>query len=121
MLGNQTEKNAGPQDTNGNAGTQDNIDVGKEVSDQHYIVLPLWYSISSTYKSSDDKPADDKPKDDNVCACSSFEVTPKLSHLQAVKRIFRKSTTRGCQFLGRRLISWQCKKHTIVATSTTEA
>ena len=33
----------------------------------------------------------------------------------------RKSTTGGCQFLGRRLISWQCKKQTIVATSTTEA
>nr|GEY82126.1 retrovirus-related Pol polyprotein from transposon TNT 1-94 [Tanacetum cinerariifolium] len=44
-----------------------------------------------------------------VCACSRFQVIPKLSHLQAVKRIFR------------RLISWQCKKQTIVATSTTEA
>ncbi|GJR15507.1 hypothetical protein Tco_0798159 [Tanacetum coccineum] len=33
----------------------------------------------------------------------------------------RKSTTSGCQFLRRRLISWQCKKQTIVATSTTEA
>nr|GEU33652.1 retrovirus-related Pol polyprotein from transposon TNT 1-94 [Tanacetum cinerariifolium] len=33
----------------------------------------------------------------------------------------RKSTTRGCQFLGRRLISWQCKKQTIVATSITKA
>nr|GFA87145.1 putative ribonuclease H-like domain-containing protein [Tanacetum cinerariifolium] len=33
----------------------------------------------------------------------------------------RKSITGGCQFLGRRLISWQCKKQTIVATSTTEA
>nr|GEW58885.1 putative ribonuclease H-like domain-containing protein [Tanacetum cinerariifolium] len=33
----------------------------------------------------------------------------------------RKSTTGGCQFLGRRLISWQCKKQPIVATSTTEA
>nr|GEV92445.1 putative ribonuclease H-like domain-containing protein [Tanacetum cinerariifolium] len=32
----------------------------------------------------------------------------------------RKSTTSGCQFLGRRLISWQCKKQTIVATSSTE-
>ncbi|GKA51288.1 putative ribonuclease H-like domain-containing protein, partial [Tanacetum coccineum] len=84
------------------------------------------------------------------------DVTPKTSHLNAVKRIFkylkgkpnlglwyprespfaleafsdsdyaganldRKSTTGGCQFLGRRLISWQCKKQTIVATSTTEA
>ncbi|GJW52040.1 putative ribonuclease H-like domain-containing protein [Tanacetum coccineum] len=44
-----------------------------------------------------------------VCACSRFQVTPKTSHLNAVKRIFR------------RLISWQCKKQTIVATSTTEA
>nr|GFD34789.1 putative ribonuclease H-like domain-containing protein [Tanacetum cinerariifolium] len=32
-----------------------------------------------------------------------------------------KSTSGGSQFLGRRLISWQCKKQTIVATSTTEA
>ncbi|GKF60604.1 hypothetical protein Tco_0177390, partial [Tanacetum coccineum] len=33
----------------------------------------------------------------------------------------RKSTTRGCQFLGCRLILWQCKKQTVVANSTTEA
>ncbi|GKD53762.1 hypothetical protein Tco_1287149, partial [Tanacetum coccineum] len=32
-----------------------------------------------------------------------------------------KSTTGGCQFLGKRLILWQCKKQTIVANSTTEA
>ncbi|GJY26163.1 putative ribonuclease H-like domain-containing protein [Tanacetum coccineum] len=65
-----------------------------------------------------------------VYACSRFQVTPKTSHLKAVKRIFsdyasanldRKSTTGGCQFLGKRLISWQCKKQTIVATSTTKA
>ncbi|GJV74675.1 putative ribonuclease H-like domain-containing protein [Tanacetum coccineum] len=91
-----------------------------------------------------------------VCACARFQVTPKMSHLHAVKRIFRylkgqpklglwyprdspfdleafsdsdyagasldrKSTTGGCQFLGKRLISWQCKKQTIVANSTTEA
>ncbi|GJT71422.1 putative ribonuclease H-like domain-containing protein [Tanacetum coccineum] len=84
------------------------------------------------------------------------KVTPKTSHLHAVKRIFRylkgqpklglwyprdspfdleafsdsdyagasldrKSTIGGCQFLGKRLISWQCKKQTIVANSTTEA
>ncbi|GJY43628.1 putative ribonuclease H-like domain-containing protein [Tanacetum coccineum] len=33
----------------------------------------------------------------------------------------RKSTTGGCQFLGSRLISWQYKKQTVVANSTTEA
>nr|GEU69353.1 hypothetical protein [Tanacetum cinerariifolium] len=32
-----------------------------------------------------------------------------------------KSTTEGCQFLGCRLISWQCKKQTIVVTSSTKA
>ncbi|GJY33698.1 putative ribonuclease H-like domain-containing protein [Tanacetum coccineum] len=65
-----------------------------------------------------------------VCACARFQVTPKVSHSHAVKRIFsdyagasldRKSTTGGCQFLGCRLISWQCKKQTMVATSSTEA
>nr|GEW88981.1 hypothetical protein [Tanacetum cinerariifolium] len=91
-----------------------------------------------------------------VCACARFQVTSKVSHLHAVKRMFRylkgkphlglwypkdspfnlvaysdsdyagasldrKSTTGGCQFLGYRLISWQCKKQTVVATSSTEA
>nr|GFB56852.1 uncharacterized mitochondrial protein AtMg00810-like [Tanacetum cinerariifolium] len=90
-----------------------------------------------------------------VCTCAKFQVTPKVSHLHAVKRIFkylkgqhklglwyhrdspfdlvaytdsdyakasldRIPTSGGCQFLGCRLISWQCKKQTVVATSTTE-
>ncbi|GKD78977.1 putative ribonuclease H-like domain-containing protein, partial [Tanacetum coccineum] len=33
----------------------------------------------------------------------------------------KKSTIGGCQFIGKRLISWQCKKQTIVANSTTKA
>ncbi|GJY94132.1 putative ribonuclease H-like domain-containing protein [Tanacetum coccineum] len=91
-----------------------------------------------------------------VCSCVRFQVTPKVSHLHAMKRIFRylkgqpklglwypkespfdleaytdsdyagasldrKSTTGGCQFLGSRLISWKCKKQSIVANSTTKA
>ncbi|GKE74224.1 putative ribonuclease H-like domain-containing protein, partial [Tanacetum coccineum] len=47
-----------------------------------------------------------------VCACASDYVGTSLD---------RKSTTEGYQFLGRRLISWQCKKQTIVANSTTKA
>ncbi|GKE28154.1 hypothetical protein Tco_1443538, partial [Tanacetum coccineum] len=91
-----------------------------------------------------------------VCACARYQVNPKVSHIHAVKRIFkylkgqpklglwflkdssfdlvaytdsdyagasldRKSTTGGCQFLGCRLISWQCKKQTMVANSIIEA
>ncbi|GKA87666.1 putative ribonuclease H-like domain-containing protein [Tanacetum coccineum] len=55
-----------------------------------------------------------------VCACTRFQVTPKMSHLHAVKRIFR-YLKGSCQFLSKRLISWQCKKQTIVANSTTKA
>nr|GFC59408.1 putative ribonuclease H-like domain-containing protein [Tanacetum cinerariifolium] len=33
----------------------------------------------------------------------------------------RTSTTGGCQFLGCKLISWQCKKQTVVTTFSTEA
>ncbi|GKA10108.1 putative ribonuclease H-like domain-containing protein [Tanacetum coccineum] len=50
----------------------------------------------------------------------------KNIHIHVVKRILGISKANpnkalGCQFLGHRLISWQCKKQTIVATSTTEA
>ncbi|GJR47406.1 retrovirus-related pol polyprotein from transposon TNT 1-94 [Tanacetum coccineum] len=44
-----------------------------------------------------------------------------LMYLTSSRPDIMKSTIGGCQFLGRRLISWQCKKQTIVANSTTEA
>ncbi|GJX79328.1 hypothetical protein Tco_0327477 [Tanacetum coccineum] len=52
---------------------------------------------------------------------SSFDLEAYSDNDYAGANIDRKSTTGGCQFLGRRLISWQCKKQTIVATFTTEA
>nr|GFB05937.1 uncharacterized mitochondrial protein AtMg00810-like [Tanacetum cinerariifolium] len=90
------------------------------------------------------------------CTCARFQVNPKISHLYAMKRIFkylegqpklslwyhknspfdlvaytdsdyarasldRKSTTGGYKFLGCRLISWQCKKQTMVANSIIKA
>ncbi|GJY15075.1 putative ribonuclease H-like domain-containing protein [Tanacetum coccineum] len=52
---------------------------------------------------------------------SSFDLEAYSDSDYAGANLDRKSTTGGCQFLGRRLISWQCKKQTIVATFTTEA
>ncbi|GKA65154.1 putative ribonuclease H-like domain-containing protein, partial [Tanacetum coccineum] len=52
---------------------------------------------------------------------SSFDLESYSDSDYAGVNLDRKSTTGGCQFLGRRLISWECKKQTIVATSTTEA
>ncbi|GJT62638.1 putative ribonuclease H-like domain-containing protein [Tanacetum coccineum] len=52
---------------------------------------------------------------------SSFDLEAYSDSDYAGANLDRKSTTGGCQFLGRRLISWQCKKQTIVATSTTKA
>ncbi|GKC10164.1 putative ribonuclease H-like domain-containing protein, partial [Tanacetum coccineum] len=52
---------------------------------------------------------------------SLFELEAFSDSDSAGASLDRKSTTSGCQFLGRRLISWQCKKHTIVANSTTKA
>ncbi|GJU07655.1 hypothetical protein Tco_1124085, partial [Tanacetum coccineum] len=52
---------------------------------------------------------------------SSFDLESYSDSDYAGANLDRKSTTEGCQFLGRRLITWQCKKQTIVATSTIEA
>ncbi|GJV45203.1 putative reverse transcriptase, RNA-dependent DNA polymerase [Tanacetum coccineum] len=52
---------------------------------------------------------------------SPFDLESYTDNDYAGASLDRKSTTRSCQFLGRRLISWQCKKKTIVANSTTEA
>ncbi|GJV41581.1 putative ribonuclease H-like domain-containing protein [Tanacetum coccineum] len=57
----------------------------------------------------------DYPKD------SPFDLKAYTDSDYAGASLDRKSTTRGCQFLGRRLISWQCKKQIIVSNSTTEA
>ncbi|GKA18987.1 putative ribonuclease H-like domain-containing protein [Tanacetum coccineum] len=52
---------------------------------------------------------------------SSFDLEAYSDSDYARANLDRKSIIGGCQFLGRRLISWQCKKQTIVATSTSEA
>ncbi|GJZ13677.1 putative ribonuclease H-like domain-containing protein [Tanacetum coccineum] len=52
---------------------------------------------------------------------SPFELEACLDSDYGGAILDRKSTTGDCQFFGRRLISWQCKKQTIMANSTTEA
>ncbi|GJR74560.1 putative ribonuclease H-like domain-containing protein [Tanacetum coccineum] len=52
---------------------------------------------------------------------SPFNLVAYTDSDYAGARLDRKSSTGGCQFLGCRLISWQCKKQTVVANSTTEA
>ncbi|GKE24543.1 hypothetical protein Tco_1436055, partial [Tanacetum coccineum] len=59
-----------------------------------------------------------------VCACardSPFDLEAFSDSDYACASLDRKSTTGGCQFLRKWLISWQCKKQTIVANSTTKA
>nr|GEZ75372.1 uncharacterized mitochondrial protein AtMg00810-like [Tanacetum cinerariifolium]GEZ81821.1 uncharacterized mitochondrial protein AtMg00810-like [Tanacetum cinerariifolium] len=52
---------------------------------------------------------------------SPFDLVVYSDSDYAGASLDKKSTTGGCQFLGCRLISWQCKKQTVVATSSTEA
>ncbi|GJR71082.1 retrovirus-related pol polyprotein from transposon TNT 1-94 [Tanacetum coccineum] len=52
---------------------------------------------------------------------SPFDLEAYTDSDYADASLDKKSIIGGCQFLGRRLISWQCKKKTVVANSTTEA
>nr|GEZ14632.1 uncharacterized mitochondrial protein AtMg00810-like [Tanacetum cinerariifolium] len=49
-----------------------------------------------------------------------FDLVAYTDSDYAGANLDRKSTTRGCQFLGCRLISWQCKKQNVAANSTTK-
>nr|GEY06511.1 ribonuclease H-like domain-containing protein [Tanacetum cinerariifolium] len=52
---------------------------------------------------------------------SPFDLMAYTKNDYTCESLDRKSTIEGCQFLGCRLISWQCKKQTMVANSTTKA
>ncbi|KAJ9535714.1 hypothetical protein OSB04_un001132 [Centaurea solstitialis] len=52
---------------------------------------------------------------------SSFDLVAYTDSDYGGANMDRKSTSGGCQFLGGRLVSWQCKKQTTVSQSTTEA
>ncbi|GKA80225.1 putative ribonuclease H-like domain-containing protein [Tanacetum coccineum] len=88
---NQTNKNAGPQETNGNTGLKKNVDAGqseeKNVSTEQYIVFPLWSSISSSNKSSDEIDGDDTTND---AAGEKPIQKPVSENEQALKNVLDK-------------------------------
>ncbi|GJV07435.1 hypothetical protein Tco_1345091 [Tanacetum coccineum] len=94
--GNQTNKNASPQETNGNTGLKKNVDARQtkeeNVFTQQYILFPLWSSISSSYKSSDDKAKDYTVDDD---ACKKTVQNHQVKYDQALKneKITRANST----------------------------
>ncbi|GJW30655.1 hypothetical protein Tco_0047530 [Tanacetum coccineum] len=64
----------------------------------------------------------------NVWSVGFLRISPMevslltlISDYAGADHMNRSQTTWRLQFLGNRLISWQCKKQTVVATSTTEA
>ncbi|GJQ96639.1 hypothetical protein Tco_0007778 [Tanacetum coccineum] len=59
----------------------------ENVSTQQYIVFPLWSSISSSYKSSDNKAEDDTVDDD---ACKKNVQKPASEYDQALKNVYDK-------------------------------
>nr|GEV91026.1 ribonuclease H-like domain-containing protein [Tanacetum cinerariifolium] len=65
--GNQANNNVGQQEVIGDTCFKKNVDVRhteqEKVSTQQYVMFPLWSSISSSYKSSDDKVGDDTDDD----------------------------------------------------------
>ncbi|GKF43870.1 hypothetical protein Tco_0130422 [Tanacetum coccineum] len=49
----------------------------------------------------------------STCLCTRYQANPKESHLIAVKRIFRKSTSVACQLLGGKLVCWSAKNNNL--------
>ncbi|GKE34625.1 putative ribonuclease H-like domain-containing protein, partial [Tanacetum coccineum] len=86
--GNQTNKNAGPQEANGNTGLKQSVGAGqseeKNVSTQQYVVFLLWSSISSSYKSSDENDTTDD------FAGKSPVQKPASENEQALKNVLNK-------------------------------
>ncbi|GJV35345.1 ribonuclease H-like domain-containing protein [Tanacetum coccineum] len=70
---------------------EENVDAGQteeeNVSTQQYIVFSLWSSISSSYKSSDDKTKDYTVDDD---ACRKTTQEPASEYDQALKNVLDK-------------------------------
>ncbi|GKE40264.1 putative ribonuclease H-like domain-containing protein, partial [Tanacetum coccineum] len=90
-VGNQTNKNAGLEEANGDTGLEKSVDARqseeKNVSTQHYIVFSLWYAISSSYKSTDEMYKNDTADD---AAGETLVQKPARENEQTLKNILDK-------------------------------
>ncbi|GKE21092.1 retrovirus-related pol polyprotein from transposon TNT 1-94 [Tanacetum coccineum] len=88
---NQTNKNTSPQEANGDTNLKKSIDARqseeKNMSTQQYIMFPLWSSISSSYKSSDETYKNDTTDD---AAGETPVQKPASKNEQALKNVLNK-------------------------------
>ncbi|GJQ96726.1 putative ribonuclease H-like domain-containing protein [Tanacetum coccineum] len=122
LVGNQTNNNAGPQEANGDTCLKKSIDARqsqeKNESTKQYIVFPLWSSISSSYKSSDENDtADDavgetlvqKPASENEQALKNVLDKMMDEEKEAIEQsdAVRKEFEAQCN---RELLQWKSTK-----------
>nr|GFB50717.1 ribonuclease H-like domain, reverse transcriptase, RNA-dependent DNA polymerase [Tanacetum cinerariifolium] len=79
-----------------------------------------WYETLANYLLENDGKSASTPIDTEKTLLKDPDVAYSDSDYAGAS-LDKKSTTGGCQFLGCKLISWQCKKQTVVATSSIEA
>ncbi|GJS11977.1 putative ribonuclease H-like domain-containing protein [Tanacetum coccineum] len=122
--GNQTNKNAGPQEANGDTGLKKSVDdrqsEEKNVSTQQYIVFPLLSSIFSSYKSSDESFKNDTCDD----AASETPIQkPASKNEQALKNVLDKMMDQEKEASEqsdavRKEFEAQCNRHNLLGKTT---
>ncbi|GJV73397.1 putative ribonuclease H-like domain-containing protein [Tanacetum coccineum] len=94
----------------------------EEITQKEFKMIPGTIKPASTPIEAHKSLGKDEEVDVHLYSVQDIQVTPKDSpfHLEAFSdsdyagdNHDRRSTSGGCQYLGRRLVSWQCKKQTI--------
>ncbi|GKF25633.1 hypothetical protein Tco_0081527 [Tanacetum coccineum] len=90
-VGNQTNKNTGLQEANGDTYLKKSVNARRSeennVSTQQYIMFPLWSSIFSSYKSSNETYKNDTAND---VADETLVQKPASENEQALKNVLDK-------------------------------